>query len=262
MKKNILIYVHYPEGTTKTCVEEVQRALQRCVTADGYKIEKVSGQYLREMNWQQEAALLIIPGGRASINYENIGRDGHLKIIEFVKSGGSYLGICAGGYYGASKTIFEKGGPLEVLDSGPLYFYPGIAEGPVYGLGKFRYQSEAGAQLAMINLSLRSGECEHIPMYYNGGCYFHGVVDEPDLVVLGRFADAPEMPAAIIECRVGQGRAILSGVHFEFSDQAKNLRGPEMQTFRDILHDTQKLRDRIFIELLDRLLSKMLGAVI
>jgi len=36
-------------------------------------------------------------------------------IREYVEQGGMYLGLCAGGYYGAQKVEFEVGTPLEVL---------------------------------------------------------------------------------------------------------------------------------------------------
>jgi len=40
---------------------------------------------------------------------------GNKLIREYVEQGGMYLGLCAGGYYGAQKVEFEVGTPLEVL---------------------------------------------------------------------------------------------------------------------------------------------------
>ena len=34
--------------------------------------------------------------------------------------------------------------------------------------------------------------------------------------VLGHYDDIPGKPAAIILCKVGKGKAVLSGVHFEY----------------------------------------------
>lgn len=250
--KRILIYHFYPDATTRACVEEAEKMLARLADPAQYKIEKVTGKYLRTASWEKDAALLVIPGGRARPNYENIGETGNEKIRQFIKSGGSYLGICAGGYYGTSKTVFEKGGPLEIKDEGPLYFYSGTAEGPVYGLRKFRYQSEAGAQLSKVSFHFSDGSHETVPMYFNGGCYFHGGKKE-GYSILGKFHDIVEAPAAIIECKVGQGQVILSGVHFEFSCTARNLQSPKMAAVREALRESQDQRDKVLMDMLGRL---------
>ena len=226
--------------------------IQRLVSLTLYKIEKVTGKYLQEADWEKDAVLLVIPGGRARVNYKNIGEIGNNKIKQFVASGGSYLGICGGGYYGATETVFEKGRPLEILDKGPLYFYPGIAEGPVYGLGKFRYRSEVGAQLSSINYQFIDSSSETIPMYFNGGCYFHGDKDH-HAAIIGKFADIEETPSAVVECKVGLGKVILSGVHFEFSCTARNLQSPKMVSVKETLRNTQAQRDRVLYDLLKRL---------
>jgi glutamine amidotransferase-like uncharacterized protein len=52
---------------------------------------------------------------------------------EFVElAGGSYLGLCAGAYYGSSRVVFEPGTPLEVIGDRELAFFPGIARGAAY----------------------------------------------------------------------------------------------------------------------------------
>jgi len=45
---------------------------------------------------------VIFPGGSARTQSEAMGIKGREKIIEFVKSGGGYLGICAGAYLGSN----------------------------------------------------------------------------------------------------------------------------------------------------------------
>jgi len=57
---------------------------------------------------------VIFPGGSARTQSETIGRGGREKIIEFVKNGGGYLGICAGAYLGSS-----VGYGLSLLDIKP-----------------------------------------------------------------------------------------------------------------------------------------------
>lgn len=51
---------------------------------------------------------------------------------DFVHSGGSYLGLCAGAYFGCSRVVFEPGTPLEVVGDRELAFFPGIARGAAF----------------------------------------------------------------------------------------------------------------------------------
>jgi glutamine amidotransferase-like uncharacterized protein len=51
---------------------------------------------------------------------------------EFVQGGGSYLGLCAGAYYGCARVVFEPGTPLEVVGDRELAFFPGIARGAAF----------------------------------------------------------------------------------------------------------------------------------
>ncbi len=166
----------------------------------------------------------MIPGGRARPHYQNLAAGGNQKIVEYVRSGGKYLGLCAGGYYGAAQTIFERGNDLEIYDTGPLNFYSGIAEGPAYGLGKFQYQDESGAQSALISFKTVEKIEYFLQVYFNGGCFFHGHDTDANIEVLARYHDIQDQPVAIVECIVGAGKAILSGVHIEYSkNQALHL---------------------------------------
>lgn len=65
-------------------------------------------------------------------------------------------------------------------------------------------------------------------LYLNGGCYFESSEEkESDVQILGRYSvegdgkgegliDNLNGMAAILEVRVGKGKVLLSGVHFEF----------------------------------------------
>ena len=75
--------------------------------------------------WQKTTALLIIGGGY-DLGYINaLKSEGTAMIRKYVEDGGSYLGICAGGYFGCNYIEFDKGGPLEVCGKRELGFYSG-----------------------------------------------------------------------------------------------------------------------------------------
>lgn len=158
----------------------------------------------------QRFSTLIMPGGRDKPYHAHLQGSPNQKIRQFVEDGGTYLGICAGAYYGCKLVEFDKGFPLEVFEERELSFFNGSAIGPAYGKGTFEYGTEKGARLAKLGMK---DKIFHV--YYNGGPYFSG--DFTNVKILARYLDLPERPPAIIECKVGKGRAILSGVHLEYS---------------------------------------------
>lgn len=156
----------------------------------------------------QNVKMLILPGGRDIPYHRALRGLGNEKVRRFVEEGGTYLGICAGAYYGAEEVVFDQGFPLEVCQKRELRFFEGKAIGPIFGGGTFCYKSQKGARLVKIQ-----GEKEPFYAYYNGGCRFEG--DLSHARVLGVYLDLPGSFPAIIEVPIGKGRAILSGVHLE-----------------------------------------------
>jgi len=167
---------------------------------------KVSRHFFLSDNWEEKTNLVVIPGGRDLPYHNHLQGEANRRIRSFVENGGSYLGICAGGYYGASEVIFEEGGPLEVVGLRELAFFPGRAVGPAFGKGKFAYGTQKGATLAKLKW-----EKGRSSAYFNGGCYFEDAHHHADVIATYEELDLP----AIISCKVGKGRAILSGVHLE-----------------------------------------------
>lgn len=171
---------------------------------------------LKNFSW------LIMPGGRDRPYHAALQGAGNAQIRAFVEDGGTYLGICAGAYYGCRKVEFDKGFPLEVCEDRELAFFSGTAVGPAYGKGTFEYESEKGARMAKLGTA--NGM---IQIYYNGGCYFEG--DFSHVKILARYLDLPGHPPAIIECPVDKGRAILSGVHLELSHSTQDFAANQVE---------------------------------
>lgn len=173
-----------------------------------YTILMIDADQICNTSWEEKTSLLIMPGGRDVPYHKKLKGKGNQKIKRFVENGGAYLGICSGGYYGASSIEFDKGYPLEVTGKRELAFFPFTAIGPAYGKNTYRYNSEFGARASPIRFGSHDAN-----IYYNGGCYFPMPIPHPDIQVLATYQDLSQ--PAIIECKVGKGKAILSGVHFE-----------------------------------------------
>jgi len=237
--KKIAIYTD--EGTNKegiTCLAaKLQNYRPLFINADDISSELLSS-----------LSLLIIPGGRDIPYHQKLAGAKNQNIIQFVRGGGSYLGICAGAYFASSEFEFDKGADLEIIAKRELSFFPGKAIGPAFGPNTFQYNNRKGAKAALIQTPLLSSP---IYSFYNGGCYFENAHEDPEIDLLGSYSEIEGSPPAIISRQIGSGLAILSGVHLEYS--ARDLpKGP----LATKLKSTDTERETFFQQLIQKLLSQ------
>jgi biotin--protein ligase len=214
-----------------------------------FSVLSVTAEEIIRGDLLQRASLFAMPGGRDVPYHEDLAGEGNRQLRAFVERGGGFLGICAGAYYGTAAVCFEKGGPLEVTGSRELGFYPGVSEGPLYGLGQFRYDSEDSARAAQLRYGAHT-----LSSYYNGGCTFVAPESYPDSVhVVGHYVDAgPEPLPAIVDCAVGEGRAILSGVHIDY--RPSSIKGKVPDALYERLIACEEARQALLQDLLARLI--------
>jgi biotin--protein ligase len=245
-REQILIYVD--KGADPFCIKALVHALQQELLKTSYSIKFTNHQLLQTSLCDRSTKLLIFPGGRDIPYHEALQGSGNEHIARFVQKGGAFLGICAGAYYGSASIEFEKGGPLEVVASRELRFFPGTAQGPAYGLGIFDYSHQQGARIASIEVNK-----DTYYSYYHGGCAFIGEEKNPNVLTLARYADIEKKPPAIVRCHVGLGVAILCGVHPEYSgyneSASKHLQTPLLLALREIENKRRMLFQRILQEL-------------
>jgi len=172
-----------------------------------------------------------VPGGRDTPYARDLNGKANRKIRQYVENGGSYLGICAGAYYACRKVEFELGSPLLQVDAPrELALFPGVGRGCVYR--GFAYDSEAGARATRVTVNtthMVDLAAASVSVYYNGGCTF----DQPNqqqqqqhqqhqtLAWYPNDEEGKGQPA-MIECRVGKGVAVMSGVHLEYDTRLAN----------------------------------------
>lgn len=177
--------------------------------------EEVTGGAL-----DQQTRLLIMPGGADLYYAEKLDGAGNTAIRRFVENGGTYLGICAGAYYGCSALAWAKGTEQDISGPRALAFFPGTAIGPVHDF--IEDGSVEKSWLAAPELIWDDGK-ERIAckVCYEGGPVF--VPDTPGgFTILARYdGDRP----AIVECPVGAGKVILCSPHLERAadDAARKL---------------------------------------
>ena len=208
----------------------------------------ISSNEIIQTFWESDTSLLIIPGGRDVPFHKSLEGKGNQRIRRYVENGGSFLGICAGAYYGCGAVEFDRGRELEVVGVRELSFFPGIARGPAYGPGTFRYHSEQGGRASLISNSFYD---ETFMSYHNGGCYFVDAAHYPNVRIISQYLDIDTQPAAIIEMPIGKGKVILSGIHIEMGTSHHSSILDKKMSQALIPHEIQ--RKRFFHQLLSRL---------
>lgn len=149
------------------------------------------------------ADIFVMPGGADLPYCRKLDGEGNDNIRAYVEKGGTYLGICAGAYYGCEALEYHKGREDEICAQRELAFAPAVAVGSIHDLA------------APYDLTLNSASVitlqNGLQTYYHGGPYFrlNGKVD------ILAYYNLPYIAPAVIRTPVGKGMAILSGVHFE-----------------------------------------------
>jgi biotin--protein ligase len=196
-RKDILIY--RDDGISKMSVEFTLDCILKYACRGRFNVKIVTANDICNEDWEKTAQMLIFPGGYFSQYHLELGGIGCQKIRNFVENGGTFLGICAGGYLGAKKIEF-----LMQTDSYELAFFPGTAKGPLLQLCD--YDCDCAAKVKVANDSFFC--------YYGNGCAFVDAEKFENVEILGTYGDEENLPAIIL-CKVGSGIAVLSGVHFE-----------------------------------------------
>ncbi len=156
----------------------------------------------------EDAQLFVMPGGADLYYCEKLNGEGNKSIRSFVENGGSYLGICAGAYYGCAALEWAKDEAEPICGSRELAFYDGTAIGPVYEFiedGDIGKSWDAAAAITMDD--------ETATVFYSGGPIF---TETGNAEILARYSTLPGNPPAIIACTAGKGRVILSSPHLEY----------------------------------------------
>lgn len=159
--------------------------------------------------------VVLFPGGMASRQFDALGEAGRAEVIEFVREGGGYVGICAGAYMAASDP-YQWG--LNLMDArivdhdhwargiGPVELELSQRGLEVFGDFPGRRTLHYG-QGPIVEPAKR----DDLPDYEVLGWYRTGIgVDGADPAVM---VDTP----AIICAPFGEGRVLASSGHAEWS---------------------------------------------
>ncbi|KAL2760039.1 hypothetical protein ACRALDRAFT_1073927 [Sodiomyces alcalophilus JCM 7366] len=245
-KLNVLVYTG--PGSTTESVRHAICALRRLLTPN-YAVTPLPEAVLLNEPWPQTCALLVIPGGADLPYCRSLNGPGNRRIIDYIRGGGAFLGLCAGGYYGSARCEFEVGNPekgMEVVGPRELAFFPGTCRGGAYA--GFQYHSEHGARATRLRIERDAfPEEKTLPLetvsYFNGGGVFVDAKSLRDqgVEVLASYVqslnvDGGDGEAAVVYCKVGDGAAILTGPHPEFAPEYL-FRQPNLPHYDQLIED-------------------------
>lgn len=232
----ILVYSDGGVGASINCVTMTTASLRDAASRANlpYVVRTTTSKELVGSKWRESCRLLVMPGGRDLPYCEELDGQGNGQISSFVQEGGSYLGICAGAYYGSAYVEFAQGDPdMEVVGPRELAFLPVTAKGPVFP--GYSYETNEGAHSAGVAVTKAGGQIlglseEPLSLFYNGGCNFaprgSGKCSQYQVMLTYTGQSEPRPPntpsnasstPGVIGGRVGEGKVMLSGLHFEAS---------------------------------------------
>ena len=161
--------------------------------------------------------LFAVPGGFMPAYQEDLGYLGTHIIREFVKSGGSYFGVCGGAYFACDNVSWTEDGTNHILEY-TLDLFRGQGLGPIVEIADWPFcnMTEITFNQNSSGPILSNQPKTHYIMYY-GGPYFE-IDNMPEVITIASYAviDRP----AMIALELGQGRVFLSGPHLEFEEDS------------------------------------------
>ena len=240
-QKENTVYVYQDEGVSEESLKQTILTFQRLIKK--YAVVTINAKQVKEGVWTKNAILFVMPGGADLPYVTKLNGQGNEVIKQYVTNGGSFLGICAGSYYGSSYVEFDKNGPLEVLGDRELGFFKGSAIGPI--LAPYDYKTQSGSRAAAIHTTLPN--VTRTMVFYNGGGFFENAEQYPNTKVIGTYDN--NLPAIIL-INYGKGKVLLSGVHFEYDPSLLNSKDQHIQKIIEPLREGNDLREVLFEDLM------------
>lgn len=236
-----MVYVYQDEGVSKESLKQTILTFQTLLKK--YAVVTINAQQVKEGEWTENAILFVMPGGADLPYVKKLNGKGNKVIKKYVTNGGSFLGICAGSYYGSSYVAFDKNGPLEVLGERELGFFSGSVIGPI--LAPYDYETYSGSRAATIHTTLPN--VTKTIVFYHGGGFFENAEKYSNTEVIGTYDN--NFPA-IIFINYGKGKVLLSGVHFEYDPFLLNSKDRHLQKIIAPLQKSNALREILFDHLI------------
>lgn len=204
LEEEVKVGLYAGDGAASACVTAAEKMFKWI----GYTVDRITADTVNDEDLRQ-IDVLYFPGGSAGPYQEDVSAEGREKIRQLVRSGGCFIGTCAGALFAAEEVIWEG-----AQDPQPtLGLFPGTVQGP---LPEIYTNPEYG--MCQVNLEphpITGTEPDSVwILYYNGPFFSPNPGAEVDIV--GRYEITNE--PAIVAFEYGAGRVILTGPHPEWEE--------------------------------------------
>ncbi|MCK4596377.1 hypothetical protein KAT73_06315 [candidate division WOR-3 bacterium] len=202
------IALYSDQGADEDCIQATEKMFEWM----GYTVELIKAEYINEVGLDS-FRMLCVPGGNMYQYAQDISLEGKEKIIDFIQSGGSYIGICGGGYFASEKVIWQE----QQLPMTSLGIFPGTAKGPIDEIVPFPDQEVVKVNIVDSNHPITQSEQDTMwILYYWGPIFIPN--EDAEVSILGRY-DRGDYPA-MIAFNCGRGRVFITGPHPEIEEDS------------------------------------------
>jgi glutamine amidotransferase-like uncharacterized protein len=207
----------------KSCCDEPEPFIHILGSIPSCSWEILSAEDVRSSsNSLSRFDVLIFPGGRAHKQADALGEEGRLAVKDFIRSGGGYVGICAGAFLASAQYTWSLG----FVNTSTLH---GDREMPGIGTRSMADRGPGSVQIELTpeGRSIFGDRSGPLDISFSGGPVFPGPMrdDLPPCIQLAHYSTelanyAPQRGTmigtpAIFAAQFGAGRVISIGPHPE-----------------------------------------------
>lgn len=206
------VYIYHGHGASQTDARLIEFMFSMFLHPHGIPVKRVMESDLNNpaAQWQRDGDLIVFGGGEFTKVKEKLSAYGRQAIIDFA-SRKSYLGICKGGYAGASQIRFFGEDGHKTSDG--FGFFNGVAKGSLPIAPALYTGKSNSAQIAKFRHEKYG--IEFPALYWGGPCFEGNFENAQKLVTLRSGASDKEITMGI-KVPVGEyGQAVLLGYHAE-----------------------------------------------
>ncbi len=176
----------------------------------GYTVEIIDAEYIHA-NSLRGFKIVSFPGGDMYQYSLDISDSGKEKIREFIRNGGGYIGLCAGGFFTSEKLYWQ--GSRLIMSS--LSLFEGTSWGPNNEIVAYPRYGMCDVILDTTHVIARGMSDSLSVLYYWGPCF------EPEgdeIFHLGTYSAINK--AAMLVFEYGAGRVFATGTHPEIEEDS------------------------------------------
>ena len=222
----INVALFYADKPDENATKDLERILN---AAPQYHWKPITAREIRAGKLD-EFDVVVVPGGNAREQASNLGAAGKKVIRDFVKQGGGYAGICAGGFLATTNTDYG-------ISLANVKARAGYRHVPNEGLVSMtvRGSAEVGRALTAEGKELLGDLTAYDAVRFSSGPIFSNAHrrDLEPYIVLANYTSEVSLyefqkgemigTPAIILAPYGKGTVVLNSAHFEFSEQYDQL---------------------------------------